>query len=35
MPSSVRKLCVEIYTAALSGERGSFAFTSYGLGASG
>ena len=30
MPTPVRKLCVENYTAALNGERGRFAFTSYG-----
>jgi DNA-binding CsgD family transcriptional regulator len=30
MPTSVRGLCVENYTAALAGERGRFAFTSYG-----
>jgi DNA-binding CsgD family transcriptional regulator len=30
MPKPVRKLCVENYTAALAGERGRFAFTSYG-----
>jgi DNA-binding CsgD family transcriptional regulator len=30
MPTPVRKLCVENYTAALAGERGRFAFTSYG-----
>ena len=30
MPASVRRLCVENYTAALAGERGRFAFTSYG-----
>ena len=30
MPTPVRRLCVENYTAALSGERGRFSFTSYG-----
>ena len=30
MPTPVRRLCVENYTAALAGERGRFAFTSYG-----
>jgi DNA-binding CsgD family transcriptional regulator len=30
MPTPVRRLCVEHYTAALAGERGRFAFTSYG-----
>ena len=30
MPRPVRRLCVENYTAALVGERGRFAFTSYG-----
>ena len=30
MPTPVRTLCVENYTAALAGERGRFAFTSYG-----
>src|ERR1700735_4690757 len=30
MPTTVRRLCVENYTAALAGERGRFAFTSYG-----
>jgi DNA-binding NarL/FixJ family response regulator len=30
MPKPVRRLCVENYTAALAGERGRFAFTSYG-----
>ena len=30
MPAPVRRLCVENYTAALAGERGRFAFTSYG-----
>jgi DNA-binding NarL/FixJ family response regulator len=30
MPTPVRRLCVENYTAALTGERGRFAFTSYG-----
>jgi DNA-binding NarL/FixJ family response regulator len=30
MPPSVRNLCVENYSAALEGERGRFAFTSYG-----
>jgi DNA-binding NarL/FixJ family response regulator len=30
MPSVVRKLCVENYSAALKGERGRFDFTSYG-----
>ena len=30
MPTPVRRLCVENYTAALDGERGRFAFTSYG-----
>jgi DNA-binding CsgD family transcriptional regulator len=30
MPGPLRKLCVENYSAALAGERGRFAFTSYG-----
>jgi DNA-binding NarL/FixJ family response regulator len=30
MPSSIRKLCVDTYSAGFSGERGSFEFTSYG-----
>ena len=30
MPTPVRRLCVENYRAALAGERGRFAFTSYG-----
>jgi DNA-binding NarL/FixJ family response regulator len=30
MPGPVRKLCVESYSAALTGERGRFEFTSYG-----
>src|SRR3984957_11826705 len=30
MPTPVRRLCVENYTAALAGERGRFAFPSYG-----
>jgi DNA-binding CsgD family transcriptional regulator len=30
MPAPVRRLCVETYSAALDGERGRFAFTSYG-----
>jgi DNA-binding NarL/FixJ family response regulator len=30
MPAPVRTLCVETYSAALAGERGRFAFTSYG-----
>jgi hypothetical protein len=30
MPTPVRRLCVENYTAALAGERGRFGFTSYG-----
>ena len=30
VPTPVRKLCVENYTAAVAGERGRFAFTSYG-----
>jgi DNA-binding NarL/FixJ family response regulator len=30
MPTPVRRLCVENYAAALAGERGRFAFTSYG-----
>jgi DNA-binding CsgD family transcriptional regulator len=32
MPAHVRDLCVEHYTAALAGERGRFAFVSYGHG---
>src|ERR1700733_6567233 len=30
MPTPVRRLCVENYSAALAGERGRFSFTSYG-----
>jgi DNA-binding CsgD family transcriptional regulator len=30
MPNPVRRLCVDNYTAALAGERGSFSFVSYG-----
>jgi DNA-binding CsgD family transcriptional regulator len=30
MPTPVRRLCIEHYTAALAGERARFAFTSYG-----
>ena len=30
MPKAVRSLCIEYYSAALNGERGRFAFTSYG-----
>jgi DNA-binding CsgD family transcriptional regulator len=30
MPAPVRNLCIENYTSALRGERGEFAFTSYG-----
>ncbi len=30
MPAEVRKLCIENYSAALTGERGRFAFVSYG-----
>ena len=30
MPAAVRRLCIENYSAALAGERGRFAFTSYG-----
>jgi DNA-binding CsgD family transcriptional regulator len=30
MPAAVRRLCIKTYSAALAGERGRFAFTSYG-----